>query len=493
MRPDPDQIVRSAARAIIVLAVTAMAVASSPAAQENVLGPPVPLQYPFEAAADAPRGVPVLLLRDQIERAADLALCQILMTRAGRPIPATFDTAACEPAFAQRVRDGEGVVHWASGARPLQCGEDCVGRPFLTQTEFVTRPNLRRVGLRGTLRFVLDGPGPIDRDLTYGDDVDMTCMAENGARTGTFAVTVDVHDPVVGDPGLFESVLDFFGSGNVSALVEARINQELTSVGVVSQALGPCQSVGVFRGDSPNEAFTSDGALYDPAPTGSGRVAGRGPVAEAVSSRDRATVHFLRIIRKPFPPTGGAGQPTPGSLEEGQFEVFLNGVRVVLPPPSPTATGGIELPPESGVVELGYCRTVDVTDFDRLQVLFVNGLGGAVWSQIGRAEDFGVDIAHRMTTGRTVLVPGSPGPPNPITGVPTQSKPQSLTVREFELAYAVTFAPRADTAAPPRRASSDRPMGPIRGRGRLAPPAQENAPIAAVDEPRPAPGACRQI
>ncbi|OZC04383.1 hypothetical protein [Rubricoccus marinus] len=495
MTHDPTPTARRTTCLLAALVVWTLALPSAPAAQQNQLGPPEALQYPLEARADAPRGVPILILRDQIERSADLALCQVLMTHAGRPIPAVFDASACEPAFAAKVRDGEGIVHWASGARPLRCGENCIGAPVLRQTTFLTRPNLRRAEVSGKLEFVADPPGPFNRALTYQYNVTFTCAAEDGARTGDFRVAIDIREPVIGDPGPLESVLDFFGSGNLSGFIERRMNEELSPIGSISQSVGRCASVGVFASDNPATAFTSDGALYDPVSSGGSAERARNrPRPDAVgSSRDRATIHFLRIVRKRLPALDGAGQATPGSMEVGQFSVFLNGVHVVIPPLTPNATGTLTLPPEAGVVPLNYCRTVDVTDFDRLQLLFTNGLGGAVWSQFGRAESFGADALNRMTTGRTVVMPARDGPPDPATGRPTRIKPQSVTVREFELVYTMTYAPRGDTVAQPLPASLDRSTGPVRGRARIPRPTLENAPVVVAGTDRPAPGACREI
>lgn len=478
------------------VASVAMTASTSALAQENVLGPPAVLQYPFEAGADAPRGVTILLLRDQIERAADLALCKVLMSEAGRPIPVVFNGADCESAFAEQVRDGEGIVHWAGSARPLQCGEDCVGAPFLTQTEFVTRPNLRRATLHGKLMFVVDPPGPTNRAITFGYNVHFTCEAENGARSGTFTIDVEMHEPVIGEPGFLESALNFFTGGSLSRFIEGQIRQGVTAVGDVSEERGRCLSVGVSRAANPNLAFT-DGVVFDPAPAESraGRpgIGSRASVGTRAELGDRATVHFLRITRKQLPSIGGAGQAAPGSSEMGHFDVFLNGSRVAFPPTSPTATGGIDLPPEGGAVELNYCRTIDMTDSDHLQLLFTNGLGGAVWSQFARGDEFGANGAKTMTTGRTVVVPGSPGPPNSLTGRPTQTKPESVTLREFELVYAITFTPRSDTVAPTQPASPDQRPGRGRRPGRVVTPTLGDAPVVAVDPSAPAPQPCRQI
>ena len=64
-----------------------------------------------------------------------------------------------------------------------------------------------------------------------------------------------------------------------------------------------------------------------------------------------------------------------------------------------------------------------------LQILFVDSLGGAVWSQFTAAQNFGSGGSHKMTTGRTFLRPGlHPG-----------DKPISYVAREFELDYRVDY------------------------------------------------------
>jgi hypothetical protein len=79
---------------------------------------------------------------------------------------------------------------------------------------------------------------------------------------------------------------------------------------------------------------------------------------------------------------------------------------------------------------------------DRLQLIFVNTHGGAVWSQFAANTNFGAGPPHTMTTGRKVVVPGQPGPPNPITGRPGSVKPQSIVLREFELLYTIEYRAR---------------------------------------------------
>lgn len=461
----------------------AITVFSRAVAQENALGPPDVLQYPLEASADAPRSVPVIFLRDKIEKGADLALCEALMREAGRPIPADFQEAACEPAFAEKVRNGEGIIHWAGGARPLQCGVSCVGRPFMTSTQFVDRPNLRRAMLYGHLTFVADPTGPFNRDITYGYEAYFTCNAENGARSGDFTVDVKFGAPVIGDPGPIESVLDFILlPARLSRYVEHRVRQELSSASGASNVRDLCRSVGVNR--AADAKF--DSAVFDPA--SSGPRIGRPDIGAATALRDRATVHFLRIARKPLPALVDTSHAAPGNPAAGYFNVFLNGSRVAFPPKSPTPVGGIDLPPEGGVVELNYCRTIDLTGSDRLQLLFTNGLGGAVWSQFPRSSNFGAKTAKTMTTGRTIIVPGFPGPPDPVTGRPTPARPQAVILREFEVVYTITYVPRPDIVAPTEPARPGGRPGIDATTGVLG-----DRPSVAVDPSAPAPQPCREI
>lgn len=470
----------------VIIAVVALSIAatafSGAAAQEDVLGPPDVLQYPFAAAADAPGRLPIIFLRDKLERGADLALCEALMREAERPIPPVFDEAACEPAFAEKVRNGEGIIHWADGARPLECGESCVGRPFMTSTRFVDRPNLRQAMLFGRLTFVADPTGPFNRDITYGYEAYFTCDAENGSKSGDFTVDVKFGEPVIGDPGPIESVLDFILlPARLSGYIEQRIRQDLSSAGGGSEVRDLCRSVGVDR--AADAKF--DSAVFDPATAAPGF---RPALGAATALRDRATVHFLRIARKPLPATVDAGHARPGDPAAGYFNVYVNGSLAAFPPKSPSPSGGIDLPPEGGVVELNYCRTIDLTDSDQLQLLFTNGLGGAVWSQFSREEGFGATAARTMTTGRTIVVPGFPGPPDPVTGRPRPAKPQAVTLREFELVYTITYSPRPDIVATTEPA---RPGG----RPGLGPAGEVTGdrPSVAVDPSAPTPEPCREI
>lgn len=405
-------------------------------AQDEALGPPEVLQYPLVANESAPRAVTGPFLRKAIEDAVDLSLCEALMREAGHEFPDGFSAEDCTQAFRDKVRNRDGIVHWRSeNARPLKCGASCLGRPFLTGTRHVDRPNLRETMLYGHLDFIIDPPGPINRDLTYFFDVHVQCKAPNGARTGNIEVRVNVGAPVIGDPGGLESVLDFILlPAQISQRIESLIRATLQQAPDSTIPGDPCRSIGASLAVNP----LFDSAPFDPV---SGRVLGIRPGLGGIAwgQSERAKVEFLTITRKPLPALVAPEHAQPGNFAAGYFTVYLNGAVVAFPPPL-GQPDGLALPPDGGTVPLNYCRTVSLDGADRLQLLFVNGLGGAVWSQFPRTAKFGADTPRRITTGRWIVVPGT-GLPNPLTGQPTPAKPQSVVLREFELLYRITYLP----------------------------------------------------
>lgn len=426
------RLARSANSAAIAIFACLAAGFSESAAQENQISPPAALQFPFEAKPEAPRGRSIAFFRAIVEQKADLALCEILMKRDGKPMPeGDFEDEHCLPEYRQRVASNTGDIHWASGARPITCS-DCVGRPFMSAQDFRNRPNLRRAMLYGRLKFTAEVPGP-NRNVIYPFNAYFTCSAENGQREGELLVDIEFSPPVLSDPGAVESILSFFTVGEFSRYLEARIEKELSPVPDVQSPEGRCLSVGLDMGS----AAINDNVRFDPPPQASGpRVAS---AATAAALRDTATIRLLRITRNPLPPLVAPEHAHPGDPMAGQFTIFANGVQNFLPPQ------GLLLPPEGGAVAINFCKTIEMTDADRLQLIFTNDLGGAVWSQFPSSGNFGAGGVRTMTTGRSIVVPGRPGPPDPRTGRPRPAKPQTVYLREFELLYDITFNPSPGT------------------------------------------------
>lgn len=404
-----------------ILAGLAAMLAATPAmAQEDATSPPAALEFPFEATPESPRGLSIAFFGAEIESAADLVLCRALMDYDGKPLPAgEFEDQHCLPEYRQKVKANEGIIHWASGARPIGCS-DCIGRPFMSAQDFLNRPNLRRAMLFGRLKFTIEATGP-NRDVVYPFDAFFTCNAQNGARTGNLVVDVKFGEPVLGDPSFIESALSFFSAGRFSDYLEMRIKERLTPAGSSQSDQGPCRSVGKDTAGEPK----SDQVKFDlPGPTVK---APKAAAAATAAIRDTATIRFTRIVRNPLPTTIAPEHAHPGDVAARQFSVFVNGQQHFMPP------GGLDLPPEGESATINFCKTVDLTGANQLQILFVNDLGGAVWSQFSRGADFGAGGARKMTTARTIILPGRQGPNGFI-------KPSPFPLREFELSYDITFS-----------------------------------------------------
>jgi hypothetical protein len=452
------------------------------AAQENVIGPPDILQFPGAASANATGGLEMSLLRAEIERGADLSLCETLMrhAKAWPPPPPDFrefTDADCTPEFRSRVASNQGVFHWDSnGARPTKCGTNCLGRPQLTRTQHVGRPNVRQVVVRGSLVFFAEPEGdfvPNNRRVTLPFDAFFECATERGARTGNLRIDVDFGHPIVGDPGILESLANaILAPLNVSARTESGIRRRLGQLATQSKTAAFCSSIGAFL--SPNSA--DDRATFD-IPPSKPKVIVRPTVA---ALRDEATIEFIRITRKPLPALIDPIHSQPGNPAAGQFTVFLNGLQRFLPPE------GLNLPPAGGAAPVNLCTTIDMGGADRLQIIFANDLGGAVWSQFTAAQSFGGVKPRTMTTGRTIVVPGTPKF-NPITGKPEPAKPEVRLLQEFELLYRIRYRPSpgvlTDSGTPPRGGRGGRVGGRLGGR-------IDDLPVA-VDPSKPPPQPCK--
>ena len=407
-------------------ALAAAALIGAPAAaQEDNISPPAPLQFPTLPSAAPKKELPVSNVRDIAEFTGNTELCKFLTKEAHPDVvfPPGFNFTQCDPAIAAQVRAGTGSVHWASGARPRECGLDCIGRPLNDHTRALDQPNRRFAVLRGRLTFTVvnAGPTPFDRDVFFPFEVRVACRVESGQRTGEVHVTTVAEQPFADEPGFFESLGDFFlGPLNISRGIESGIRAALGGGAISDQGMGPCSSIG---GEQNPQDFRGDRFVWDePAPP----LVPPGTHPEGGALGTTATVVFESIVRNRTlerePPTAPQ-----------QFVVFVNGTAGVIP-----RIGTLDLPP-GGRHDQRYCKSVNVAGLDALQILVTDGVGGAVWSQFPRRADFGNGPPRKMTTGRTYFeapmhVEGAPEPPG-------GDKPQAFSAREFEVQYHVEFQP----------------------------------------------------
>ena len=384
-------------------------------AQENATSAPPPLQWPtLEPGPTANRFLAVSLLRGEIEKGANEVLCRKLMEAAGQPIPPNFTFDQCPARFQDEIAARQGAVKWVPGARPTECGTNCVGRPGLSQSMARDRPNTFFAQLSGHLDFEVEVPNFFNRTVRYGYGIEFHCVT-SGAREGNVTVRAVFDRPFVLEGGVLEDITNFILSPfALSDRVEAGIRSRLTTPGGVTSTQGTCNSVGVNRSEDP----ANDSFIYNrPRPS-----AARGAhvVGTTILHQKSATVRLLRVTRKPV----SGFSPPP---ETGRFHVFVNGRQGNFPPPA------IELPASGGSAELNLCKTIDMKDANRLQLLFANSHGGAVWSQFVSSSNFGAGRRRRMITSRTIKVAGRPGLGG---GVLTR------VLREYELFYIIEFNTR---------------------------------------------------
>jgi hypothetical protein len=417
---------------LAIAAAVALLGGEAASAQEDNFSAPAPLQFPTLPTPEATGMLPMSAVRNGLELAGSAELCKIL-TREADPdavIPPGFTFAQCDPAIAAKVNSRSGSIRWASGARPSECGGNCVGRPFHGQTWSLDRPNRRFVSVLGRLTFTAlnVGPTPFDRDVTFPVEVRLQCSIEGGGTRGEVRVSAVVSQPFADEPGFVESLADFFlGPLSLSRSIEDGIRAAVGGGGTMpGPSLGPCTSFGAIL-DPESRTFDSF-AWNVPRPL---------PQKVLTDTRlgSTATIVFDSIVRHR---TLETSPPPAGPL---QFLVYVNGNPALIP-----RIGTLDLPP-GGRHDQTYCRTVDVAGAEALQILFVDNLGGAVWSQFPRGADFGNGPPRTMTTGRQYFE--SPRPP--FEGVPQPpggNKPQAFVAREFEVRYHIDFQPLL--VAPPQ-------------------------------------------
>jgi hypothetical protein len=424
MTPIPLRDIRRAMSALMILLAAALGAGGAGAQEDNNSAPP-PLQLPALAGPNADGQLPFTLgsmagLRFQIEQAGNLALCEHLMKNAGIPVPTdpNFSFDQCPDNIKSQVNGNQGQVAWADGARPTQCARNCIGPPFNDQTLQLTSPNFRFGNVYGHLDFAVDVPGPFNRTVTYFFEIHVRCDMAPGQKSGVVKVDTKVEAPVVDDPGILEQITDLtLLPLGISNRITAGIQAQLSSVGGSTQTLDKtCRSIGAAPQDPSQWPF--DAFVWDtPKP-------GRVTVVSNALTRSTVTVHFDRIIRHQTLISDNTADPF-------TFRVYLNGMSGPMP-----RTGEIVLP-VNGTSNQAFCKTIDVSGADALQILFTSSTGGAAWSQFPANAGYGAGGEHSMTTGLSVVVPGNgPG-----------QKPHPIEVREFELQYHIEYHPPASVVA----------------------------------------------
>jgi len=161
--------------------------------------------------------------------------------------------------------------------------------------------------------------------------------------------------------------------------------------------------------------------------------------AEGAAVKPTATIYFDRIIRNHTIESN----PSPAPLT---FTAYINGMPAHIPKTAPISLSA------GARNEQKYCKTISTEGLDSLQILFVDSLGGAVWSQFTSGQGFWRRCAqddHGTYVHDSRLHPGD--------------KPQKFVLQEFELDYRVDYHPMPTaigSATTPTPATGGRPARP---------------------------------
>jgi hypothetical protein len=403
---DRDALSLSCIARVFCVAVAALAIGGNVGAQENQFPPSPPLQWPTEAAPGAAGFFALSSLRLDLEQGADAGICKQFLKDASIPIPDPFIyPASCPPNIVSKIDGRQGSPRWKQGARPTECGSNCMDAPLNVQTTNLGTPNARFATVNGNLDLDVDTPVGT-RTIRFYFHVDAMCDIPAGRRTGRVNVTATVEPPTVEGPGTLETILggflelfDVHLSNDVTQQIEKSLGSQASSTTMtgIPQLNPACSSIGSdssdFWWDVPPQTV-------------------RHPISEFV--RPTVNLYFDHITNM-IPPNSPGTTVIPPPIP--RLKLYVNGVPAHVP-----------LPPNVTSYDSKLCMSFPMDGTDRLQLLLNDGAGGAIWSQFTPAENFGTG-SHSMTTVRNVIVKGPHG------------RPQKGTSPGIEFDYRVVFHP----------------------------------------------------
>ena len=339
-------------------------------------------------------------------------------------------------------------LSWASGAKPTECGYDCIGSPLIIPSQNFDRPNERFVKIFGHLAFNVDiDNNPFSRRIITPIILRLACDGwQNGS--GVVTLTPLVGQPFVADDkGPFEQVLDFLLMPlQLSNSIDAGVKAELSSVNADGSVTPyTCNSLGV-------DAHFDTGSFFDD------RIVWEEPQSGGIGRPslqwEYATVRIESIKRNP---TVSFVDPSAGV----SFEFFVNGQWLHFP-----STGEVTIAPGETQIVDNVRVSLPLDELESLQVIARDSLGGAGWSQFVENDNFG-DGEHALLTHRTELlsqnaIPG--GNHLPPGDGPSSNKPLPFDIHEFEIQYSINTGPPVlvddTTVASPQTPTLDFAMAP---------------------------------
>lgn len=333
-------------------------------------------------------------------------------------------------------------LSWGKNSKPLECGYKCMSAPRMGRTEFVDRPNTRRVEHYVRLSFVVDNikrktlgkwvpAAGIRRTIHANINIYAYCEGWQGGA-GKIRIYTKAEPPFIDEShSLVEEILDFILLPfDISNFVDAQIARQLRSPGglpVVEAPNGDCNSLGVLSNYPRDDRSRYDNIVWDrldAKPTFPGKVTMAGESAE---------VRFISIKRRKTVNSNNAAN------EDCRFTFFVNDKVLEYP-----SVGKVKIA-ENQTLQFGEKMKLIVPlskSVPVLQVLFSNDLQAAGWKQYSRKVKYG----HGTNTLRTSRKVPSQHSNTPGSG----GKPLKITVNEYELTYTINYRGQAVVKEDPK-------------------------------------------
>jgi hypothetical protein len=328
--------------------------------------------------------------------------------------------------------DSDHELSWSSGARPTQCGYDCVGPPIISTTRFLDQPNQYVATLRARFDFNLDIENvgidgtdlvPFDRTIRTNISIQVAC---SGWRDGSGEIQVLTrNDPpfIVDDTGLVEDTLDFLLLPvNLSGSINARIENQLSSGGSGELDFSRvCRSLGV------NSNFSTGASQFD-------SIFWEEPETSSVISLLPNTFEAEHIVVT-LQSIKRNNTTTLMDTSAGVFfDIYFNGQLIWVP-----SSDTVQIAPGDELTLDDVFVRIPSKDLADLQIIFADSLGGSGWMMFDREDDYG-EGGRTLPTHRTEVQPAD-SIPLP-TELPGSNKPVKVDLHEFELVFEMDYVPQ---------------------------------------------------
>ena len=327
-------------------------------------------------------------------------------------------------------------LSWASNARPLECDYDCMSAPTIEKTQYIDRPNTRRVVHRGRLSFRVSDikrkvggvwvpAASVRRTIHTNVDFYAYCEGWEG-KEGGIRIYTKARRPFIDEShSTVESILNFILLPlNISNIIDTQLSRQFKSqagLPAFEAPNGDCNSLGIISNAPSGPHSRNDNIIWD-RPVKKKRFN-----QKAALLREEAVVRFMSIKRRKTLNSLTAGQ------DELRFTFYVNGQAVEYPS---NANKIKILENRTHQLSGGVSLKIPLSKKDAvLQVFAANNLMASGWKEHTRRNKYG-DGTRTLVLRRKIVAPNQNIPGARKGG---SNKPAQVVVSEFELTYTISY------------------------------------------------------